>query len=1663
MFTYEDGQAYLESILSNIVTVPGDDLDGDGVLPAEDLDDDNDGLIEIHYLEELDAIRHQLDGSGYRAGADAELITSGCPISGCIGYELMRDLDFTTTQSYSAGAKNRDWMVDDFSDANDASWQPIGGVFDAIFNGNGYTISNLQINRSVGDKGNVALFAEVGSRGRIESLGLEDVAIKALQGSGSGNKNVGGIAGVLMRGAVIVNSYVISSDAAVYDIRGDKGGFIGGMVGLNRGYILNSYANINVQDSDASVAKDTVAGGLVGRNLDGGKIHNSYASGDVKGACFAGGLAGDQFSSRSDTLENTSEIRNSYAGGSASTRFGICATAAKRIAGGVVAVNDNAIIANSYANGKAYVRDGGAEDCTVATAGDRGGLAARLLPSGDDSIANPLQSYWNRAQYDSNCISENRFYDGDSRSQNILQSPTMPNVSRNDCSGYEAGSISTVVIGSLPCTTYENWSMNNWHFGTSTEFPSVKYAIGLDQENPGCGFGVAGLPQCGDLLSEQPSAVPVLPLAPPSLRTLPQLRVRYALNRSARAAFNARDIVDLNEGDTLSLDAANSFTEDDIVLAYLWRQMSGPALLPQSVSAAAFTLKVREDLLPADAVSEEAILRLELRERGKPDVLAIMDIRVRIGKTNSGGEITINRGGERLFFVSEINDADGTSFTDISYQWQQQNSDGIFVDIDDANQATYKGAASDQRPLLVTTYGDGQGYFNTVIAIAPLPSTDVDQDGNGLIEIASIEQLNAIRYQLDGSGYKSTATATLNSGGCPEDGCRGYELVRDLDFDDPDSYSTSTDVLIRNWDSIDNFTAIFDGNSFTISNLRIAAESSAAGVNNSANRGLGLFGVVSGNAEIRRVRLANVSIVGSDNVGALVGDFSGNRITDSHVISGNIRTYFDGGCLVGRSSGEITDSSANCQIEGHGRVGGLAGTASNRIDNSFAGGSMTVPSAADLGGREIAFGGLVGSLTGGSIENSYANVAEIDLGELSNSAIHAAGGLLGASTGTTLIKNSYASVNVTSSAIDDDAKVGGLVGISYSQISGSYASGNVRSTMGSGSGGLVGISYSQISDSHASGNVRSTMGSGSGGLVGISHASISDSYASGNVSGIGRVGGLAGDVRSTADITTSFALGNVSGSASQVGGLVGFFGGGRISDSYASGNVSGTDNVGGLVGILNAEIIDSYAIGSTTGTDAKGLVGMAQASASVQRSYWSTDGSGTSDGGVAGAIGFSSELLKSATTPGTDASHPYFNWSDDNWDFGTSEQYPAIQYDDATCDTAMPSENCGKLLPRQRPGLLDIRVSQTSVPEQPRLSPEFSTMVKEYTAHINSNALVKITATAANSDSLISIDDRAVSVALVEYSLPPDFSTATELILRVAEPAALAGEAIEYRLSFNRFPTVDSIERQVAVDEQSDPLAAEELIREGYFITLTGELSDADGDDFSYQWMVDETQLSVVDRSRLTGSVVGSAVSASLSFYLLEDFIASDQSEETVRVSLMLRAADEVAVVVREIAFVVRKRNNGTIGAIGTPTRVGLTYIAPAIDAAKLAEDPDGAGDIGSIRYQWQQQNQGIWSDIAGATARSYSISSVILEYYRVIVGYTDGQAYENEIASAAEPASLDLIINAIPAAGREGFDLLILDAIDLSPAFSRETTMYRVPPETNQKSGSEQQQLAVR
>ena len=225
-------------------------------------------------------------------------------------YILTKNLDFNSYISYETGKVNSSYIV---GCKNPCGWTPIGDKsnhFKGVFNGNGFKISNLHINRPGDD--HIGLFAH--SDGIIKNLILLDVTVTGKnyvgglvgmvqggtidnchsQGVVRGSSSVGGLIGYL--GYYFNNVIVINSSSI-----GTVSGFnqIGGLVGWQHfSTIINSYANSTVVGKD----QDSYIGGLVGGNFF-STITNSYSKGSASGNWNVGGLVGKSF---------LGSVKNSY-------------------------------------------------------------------------------------------------------------------------------------------------------------------------------------------------------------------------------------------------------------------------------------------------------------------------------------------------------------------------------------------------------------------------------------------------------------------------------------------------------------------------------------------------------------------------------------------------------------------------------------------------------------------------------------------------------------------------------------------------------------------------------------------------------------------------------------------------------------------------------------------------------------------------------------------------------------------------------------------------------------------------------------------------------------------------------------------------------------------------------------------------------------------------------------------------------------------------------------------------------------------------------------------------------------------------------------------------------------------------------------------------------
>ena len=374
---------------------------------ADFVDIDGDGLIEIYDLTMLHNMRYDLRGRSYKTATDAPGITTGCPMTGCNGYELMRDLDFDKDGDGStwSGDSTNGWTLDAgdsqapyFVTAN-GGWEPLGNcgtdnecseqsasnddsVFTANLNGNGFVIRNLAVQRDMLGVGFIGI-----ATGTLRNLGLEQALadytgntgfnpVALLAGStrggsiinchasgtvdGGGDQDIiGGLAGFQTHTAII-GSY---ANATVYGRGGNdvSGGLVGWMIAAS----IAPFATIIASHATGAVYEGVgdygSAGGLVGFQSADHDIIASYATGAVDGGNgtndAAGGLVGAAGS-------NNFTIA-SYATGAVSGGNGASDTA-----GGLVGEQREQSIIASYAIG-AVSGGNGTSDTAGGLAGSR--------------------------------------------------------------------------------------------------------------------------------------------------------------------------------------------------------------------------------------------------------------------------------------------------------------------------------------------------------------------------------------------------------------------------------------------------------------------------------------------------------------------------------------------------------------------------------------------------------------------------------------------------------------------------------------------------------------------------------------------------------------------------------------------------------------------------------------------------------------------------------------------------------------------------------------------------------------------------------------------------------------------------------------------------------------------------------------------------------------------------------------------------------------------------------------------------------------------------------------------------------------------------------------------------------------------------------------------
>ena len=1042
-------------------------------------DSDGDGLIEISALAQLNAIRYDLDGNGqpaaasisnYAAAFPARSESHGCPDTAadsdtdpgpCLGYELMADLDFDTNGDGSVNA----------SDAY-PNWTPIAdtatAAYTANFNGNGHTIARLTINATSqfpAVTNYTGLFGYVSGNLVIENVGLTDVDITVNRTGSSVTLHYGGALIGFVRGKVrasyATGALAVTASGQTTSVVGGLIGRVGGTSAGVRGELDASWANVNITLTSTSSATFEEVGGLVGglygHTSSRGAMTASYARGAVTvsdpSRIAEGGLAG-RVSNSSVTAsywDTVTSTLTSSAGGTGLT------TAALQTPTGYTGI---------YANWNTDVDgDGNADDpWDFGTASQYPVLkyashdfAAQGRPFDYDADNDGLIDITTLAQLDA--IRHDLDGNGDpagaagaaafrkafphrvrSVAGRMGCQPTdhdsMPGTpDRATCTGYE-------LLNNLDFDTNGDGNVNasddypNWAPIGANLSPYTAAFNGNGHTISNMTINTSNLGQVGLFAAANGEVIENVGLPDVSITASgsdSQLLSVGALAGYRRGAVRASYATGTISGTVGAVSVTTSagglvgylgFTANTSQIDASWAAVnisvtsSSTATGPDNQDAAGGLVgRMISTSGTAVTVTSSWARGTATSSRPGSDVGGLVGLTQGTGvsvsghwdtdtsnlPTSAGGSGVVGRTTTQLKSPTDY----GASAGDTFFGWN------IDVDGDSNNDAPWDFGTDSEYPVLA--------YGGHTLAAQGRTVVDYDDDNDGLIDIRTLAQLNAVRYDLNGDGDIAVANApayrvafpngdrsAAGRMGCPltdndndadtpnQATCTGYELRANLDFD-TDGDNTA-DAPYANWTPIPAYNTAFNGNGHTISNLNISG---------SGGGNAGLFAQLNGSGSIYSVGLLNPSVRNGGGVnggtGALVGRNAGGSIYAVYARGGAVNsTQNDArtGGLVGWNgdSGTITASYATVTVSsGNGqyaRVGGLVGLnfvthPSNvgTINDSYAASSVSGVTGALRATQGCLTGhGPTGRNVFGTVNNSYYQPGSCQSGTGSNTA-----------------------------------------------------------------------------------------------------------------------------------------------------------------------------------------------------------------------------------------------------------------------------------------------------------------------------------------------------------------------------------------------------------------------------------------------------------------------------------------------------------------------------------------------------------------------------------------------------------------------------------------------------------------------------------------------------
>lgn len=866
-------------------------------------------------------------------------------------------------------------------------WEPILW-FNGTFDGKGFEISGLYINRPVEDE--VGLFGSIGDGAEIADVHLVHADV-------TGNYVVGGLAG-WNRGSIRDSSVSgkVTGEEAIYE-----SDTVGGMIGYNEGEVSRSHANAevtghylvggltgdnsgNILDSYASgnvIGAENV-GGLVGWNFSGTAIVNSHASGDVTGNAEVGGLVGT----------NSGGISYSYASGEVNGNSKV---------GGLAGSNSN-VVDNAYASGQVSGVDkvgglvgenSGGIQSSYASGAVTGNSETGGLVGFSTGTGNVQNSYW----------------DTEASGQS-----------------YSAGGEGKTTAQLQKQDTYaDNWDLFTvWLVDEGAGYPHLRWELNLAAPPPWQGegngtenepFRIVSAEQFYDVrhylnahfeldgdidLGQDYGAgdgwEPIGTTSDPFIGTLDGKGYKITglyINHSSEnevGLFGATG----SESEISNIRLENirvtgnryvgglvGMNGGAIHHVYVSGEVTGSHFVGGLAGAHSGTINQSHASGKVDGdhfvgglagVNEGSIT--DSYARG--EVIATTSFAGGLVGSNDGGAISNAYASGKVTgetFSGGLVSGNESGTVTASY-WDQETT----------NQAASAGSSDE--------YGKSAAEMKQ-------QATFAGWDFERVWAIDEGESYPYLRADYAGAGTPWTGSGTAEDPYVVRTAAH-FDQIRDhLNAHFKLGADINLDVLPYNtgegWEPIDWFNGKLDGKGYKISGLYI---------NRSKEDVVGLFGHADDASELSNLKLEDISVTAADYdlVGGLVGYNYGSISYSS--VSGKVEAKSNAGGLVGYNDGSVRYSAASGEVTGSDFLGGLVGANAGVIQQSYASNKVN--------GTDF-LGGLVG-VSDGSIRDSYAT------GNVTASNSYA-GGLVGANDGN--ISHSYATGKVEISS----GYVGGLV------------------------------------------------------------------------------------------------------------------------------------------------------------------------------------------------------------------------------------------------------------------------------------------------------------------------------------------------------------------------------------------------------------------------------------------------------------------------------------------------------------------------------------------------------------------------------------------------------------------------------------------------------------